>query len=381
MPPKQNLLSNPQSSRTLYQIFIYDGTISRFWRFAWEATESPLSLKRAAQIARNRPSDVETILNTLSGLDAVRHKYAVCDDAVPCAHCGGKEDRVELRFDFQHDTRQQNGPFVVSVIAVPSHRSKEVCLRACSEACWAKLEEVAQRVRERGSRAWWDWPYAADENAGGANELLYLVHRVVGGNGEEIARSDGLIFFPDRAWNRIGNEWNKAYNMLSGALDFLRDASARDGGGDLQACALCGKPSPRRLSSLVKSGLNDVSALEFGANKSIIVTDISVCAVESGKCAQHASRVLQARRAGEPDDAAVADQKGHHFHGALTCAFCGVRETSGVMGSERIKLKRCGKCMLVYYCSSGCQLADWPAHKTRCKKGPHNAENCPHCPH
>lgn len=47
------------------------------------------------------------------------------------------------------------------------------------------------------------------------------------------------------------------------------------------------------------------------------------------------------------------------------------RQSNSVMlcdtcGKEFKKLKSCGRCKLVYYCSVSCQRADWPDHKTQC---------------
>lgn len=30
--------------------------------------------------------------------------------------------------------------------------------------------------------------------------------------------------------------------------------------------------------------------------------------------------------------------------------------------------KRCGKCLVAFYCSRECQIADWPSHKGQCKE-------------
>lgn len=43
---------------------------------------------------------------------------------------------------------------------------------------------------------------------------------------------------------------------------------------------------------------------------------------------------------------------------ARGCVNCGVQAT---------KLRQCGACKLVGYCSTECQKADWPSHKEFCK--------------
>lgn len=44
------------------------------------------------------------------------------------------------------------------------------------------------------------------------------------------------------------------------------------------------------------------------------------------------------------------------------CALCGKKET------ETLKLKRCGACKKIKYCSGECQKKDWHTHKQTCGK-------------
>lgn len=43
------------------------------------------------------------------------------------------------------------------------------------------------------------------------------------------------------------------------------------------------------------------------------------------------------------------------------CAACGATE-----GSQGHRVRKCSACRQVYYCSTECQHADWPAHKKLC---------------
>ncbi|KAJ7844065.1 hypothetical protein B0H13DRAFT_2364465 [Mycena leptocephala] len=58
------------------------------------------------------------------------------------------------------------------------------------------------------------------------------------------------------------------------------------------------------------------------------------------------------------DNSQCREQKGHVVSGCSTCR----TETSAD------SLKRCARCQLVWYCSSGCQKKDWPDHKKFCGK-------------
>ncbi|KAJ7799521.1 hypothetical protein B0H13DRAFT_2390985 [Mycena leptocephala] len=58
------------------------------------------------------------------------------------------------------------------------------------------------------------------------------------------------------------------------------------------------------------------------------------------------------------DNSQCREQKGHVVSGCSTCH----TETSAD------SLKRCARCQLVWYCSSGCQKKDWPDHKKLCGK-------------
>ena len=50
------------------------------------------------------------------------------------------------------------------------------------------------------------------------------------------------------------------------------------------------------------------------------------------------------------------------------CAWCGVYNSQ--LGSKVQKLKRCGKCQLVYYCNAACQEKHWKGgHEQECGVG------------
>ena len=52
-----------------------------------------------------------------------------------------------------------------------------------------------------------------------------------------------------------------------------------------------------------------------------------------------------------------------------TCACARVEQLLlvPVSQSERVKLKKCGRCARVRYCSRECQKDDWASHKQCCK--------------
>jgi MYND finger len=54
-----------------------------------------------------------------------------------------------------------------------------------------------------------------------------------------------------------------------------------------------------------------------------------------------------------------------HIHALpnKVCSSCAQPETT-----NSGKLKTCGKCHFVYYCSPSCQKTDWPDHKEKCKE-------------
>ncbi|CBZ55065.1 putative zinc finger MYND domain-containing protein [Neospora caninum Liverpool] len=51
------------------------------------------------------------------------------------------------------------------------------------------------------------------------------------------------------------------------------------------------------------------------------------------------------------------------------CANCGKQESAATPeNANPLKLKRCGACGEAFYCSAGCQRADWRLHRRVCKK-------------
>jgi MYND finger len=52
-----------------------------------------------------------------------------------------------------------------------------------------------------------------------------------------------------------------------------------------------------------------------------------------------------------------------HTISSKVCSSCAQPETT-----NSGKLKTCGKCHSVYYCSPACQKKSWPAHKEKCKE-------------
>lgn len=51
-------------------------------------------------------------------------------------------------------------------------------------------------------------------------------------------------------------------------------------------------------------------------------------------------------------------------HGNPICVAC----RKNPMSNPEIVFKLCARCQYVYYCGKECQTADWPTHKTVCKK-------------
>ncbi|KAJ4491700.1 hypothetical protein C8R41DRAFT_981415 [Lentinula lateritia] len=54
------------------------------------------------------------------------------------------------------------------------------------------------------------------------------------------------------------------------------------------------------------------------------------------------------------------------------CELCKKSNTSEE--SPAVRLRRCGKCKLVWYCSKKCQQEHWPLHKSDCSDNPDDAE-------
>jgi MYND finger protein len=50
----------------------------------------------------------------------------------------------------------------------------------------------------------------------------------------------------------------------------------------------------------------------------------------------------------------------------MSCAKCG--EGNEILNDGSLRLKKCGRCLQIVYCSKRCQNRDWPEHKTVCKK-------------
>ncbi|PFH34085.1 MYND finger domain-containing protein [Besnoitia besnoiti] len=72
----------------------------------------------------------------------------------------------------------------------------------------------------------------------------------------------------------------------------------------------------------------------------------------------------QQQAAAAASQAALANKNKEHV-----CGNCGKKETPAGEASENpVKLKRCGACGEVYYCSAECQKQDWRHHKRVCKK-------------
>lgn len=336
MPPKE------KSYRTFYQIFIYDHTISRFHRFAWESIESFSALRRAIDVSdRHRGGDAQAFMDTLSGLSAVPRRYFVCEEAVSCAHCGRKREWLDVRCEIQQGAKVADLPFTVSIVASGTCGANKECEQAGGKMSSAKRDDVSERVREGGLQAWQTWCYAADEIAGGKNDILDLVHIVLDGKGDRIALLRDPIFFPDHVWNKAGFQLQTLQDILAGTLAELAAANLKNHGGALPPCGFCGKLSKERFSVLTASPLQDTSAVLNGAKKRLVVLQVSFCSLESRKCVQHATRILQGWTA-SADETVLDGSKEKQFLGALKCESCGRNETAGVRGSERIKMKRCG---------------------------------------
>lgn len=54
---------------------------------------------------------------------------------------------------------------------------------------------------------------------------------------------------------------------------------------------------------------------------------------------------------------------GADFDAEKCCAKCGKWD----YGGADVALKRCARCLTMYYCSAACQKEDWPDHKAICK--------------
>ena len=78
-------------------------------------------------------------------------------------------------------------------------------------------------------------------------------------------------------------------------------------------------------------------------------------------------------------------RKYHAEHASRACAACGARDnsaddeaprgrsrecgasTSYAIGPPEVRLRRCSRCEMQWYCSEACQRAHWPAHKAACR--------------
>ena len=52
-----------------------------------------------------------------------------------------------------------------------------------------------------------------------------------------------------------------------------------------------------------------------------------------------------------------------------SCVVCGAESTATTT------YRKCGECLVTYYCSRECQRVDWPMHKSLCKPPPHKMLN------
>jgi hypothetical protein len=111
-------------------------------------------------------------------------------------------------------------------------------------------------------------------------------------------------------------------------------------------CTICGKASAAR--ELQFTSRTSKSMTPGGRP---LLVGLYCCA--QPECLREANR-LQARRLTEltPDHAQVY----------RSCTACGRMSTD--------KLKKCGRCLGVYYCDAACQLTHWTAHKKTCGKAP-----------
>jgi len=63
------------------------------------------------------------------------------------------------------------------------------------------------------------------------------------------------------------------------------------------------------------------------------------------------------------DEAASEEEKAKE-KARIVCVWC---SKSAKQLPEGTKMKSCGGCRTVYYCSRACQTAHWPTHKSACK--------------
>jgi hypothetical protein len=50
-------------------------------------------------------------------------------------------------------------------------------------------------------------------------------------------------------------------------------------------------------------------------------------------------------------------------------AYLEARTRCAKPGCSGAGLKKCAICLVIFYCCKDCQVAHWPAHKTKCKRG------------
>ena len=72
-----------------------------------------------------------------------------------------------------------------------------------------------------------------------------------------------------------------------------------------------------------------------------------------------ALRKAASKKVGTPDGRSMRYNSETRQGACISCSGCGI---------FKAKLKTCGACRTVAYCSKECQKAAWPAHKARCKE-------------
>lgn len=359
--------SERQVHRGFYQLFIYDRDRAVFYRFTWTCDESRAALKKADNTWRVR--DFNETLNTLSGLSGIKEKYMWSGHLIPCARCGKQANQGQLLFDLQRDVDQSNRSFIASVIIVISCRADKLCLEKTKALGGAKLKEVANRIASGGSKAWRNWRHATDESSETISQMVYLAHDFFDGNGKLVSRKGDLVFFPEHKFLEVATDFGTLRDILHSSVTQLAKTHMTELGGAQQPCGLCGKLSKERVSAFGFYPLRVTDWLRYGANKCVALKETPICSFGSRKCAQHGSRVMQAQFEADPT-ASNSSSTESCGPGILKCALCGRPEAPATERSERVKLKRCGRCNLVYYCSAACQAADWPLHKIGCKSPP-----------